>query len=459
MRMERIIEHIERLLLQHDCVIIPDFGGFVLQSVPAVYKDEEHAFLPAHKEIVFNPTLTHNDGLLMEAYMQSHNVDFAKAQQFVRNDVVGMKEVLDNDAELSFGAVGLFMKEGERLLFISGKNSKKQFSTQTYGLPVFHYLPLSVRRPKTTPVSEQLAVTTTESEDIQSINEDISDQTKKQSDNVIYHIPVTRTFLQVVGIAAAAILLFFLISTPVGDVSNASYSASFVPQEIMPKKTAEEIVLDAFSAVNGSYSSTSSSSSTSTSTGEADNAGYLPEAPSITSTTHAAETSRTAAEVPETPKPMPASATATASSAKTTVEPTDAAKVTASNTSTKSVDVSSTAASTESASTKASSASTKASSTNGTSAKATSASTKASSTSGGANYYVIIGSWKTKAQAQTQIKQLKGTQEAGTAQMLVKDGRVRVYVKSFTSEKSANSYVKQLRQHSRHKQAWVYKGS
>ena len=36
--MLRIVTHIERLLLVHDCVIVPKFGGFVLQAVPAPEK-------------------------------------------------------------------------------------------------------------------------------------------------------------------------------------------------------------------------------------------------------------------------------------------------------------------------------------------------------------------------------------------------------------------------------------
>ena len=57
--MLRIITHIERLLLTHDCVILPKFGGFVLQTLPATYQEEEHLFRPMRKEVMFNVTLQH----------------------------------------------------------------------------------------------------------------------------------------------------------------------------------------------------------------------------------------------------------------------------------------------------------------------------------------------------------------------------------------------------------------
>ena len=251
--MERIIEHIERLLLQHDCVIIPDFGGFVLQSIPADYLEESHLFTPVHKEIVFNPTLTHNDGLISESYMQSYAIDFTKAQSLIRNDVAEMKNQLDDDAGLQLGAIGLFFKEDERLIFIPAKRSDELFSIQSYGLPYFNYLPLSARN-----ALDINSFTSSESESNTGTNVTIERHGMKEK-NVIYNIPITRTFLQVIGAIAAAILLFLILPTPVSDVNKASYTASFLPQEIMPKKSVDEIVADAFSMDNNEMNTTAAS--------------------------------------------------------------------------------------------------------------------------------------------------------------------------------------------------------
>ena len=69
--MLRIVGHIEHLLSVHDCVIVPDFGGFVVQTLPVRYDAGMHRFEPMRKDIVFNETLQYNDGLLIEAYMQA----------------------------------------------------------------------------------------------------------------------------------------------------------------------------------------------------------------------------------------------------------------------------------------------------------------------------------------------------------------------------------------------------
>ena len=136
--MLRIVTHIERLLLAHDCVIVPKFGGFVLQTVPAMQKVEEHTFRPLRKEIGFNMTLQHNDGLLPESYMQMHGVNYRQAQLMLEEDVEDMKKTLQQYKKLSMGVLGSFsIGEEGQMIFHPGET--ELFSVGSYGLPVFHF--------------------------------------------------------------------------------------------------------------------------------------------------------------------------------------------------------------------------------------------------------------------------------------------------------------------------------
>ena len=56
--MQKMVFHIERLLWLHDCVIVPGFGGFVLQTIHANISDKDTTFHPVQREIVFKPSLT-----------------------------------------------------------------------------------------------------------------------------------------------------------------------------------------------------------------------------------------------------------------------------------------------------------------------------------------------------------------------------------------------------------------
>jgi len=389
--MERIIEHIERLLLQHDCVIIPDFGGFVLQRIPAVYQEDDHFFTPARKEIVFNPTLMYNDGLLIESYMQRYSTDFAKAQTLVRKEVTALKEVLDDHAELKFGKIGLFFKEEERLLFLPATRSEELFNVPSFGLPVFHFLPLTAR--DTTTVNSILAP--------EPKKETPTDQTVNRRKNVVYHIPVTRLFLQIVATTAAAILLFLFLATPVSDVNHASYSASFVPREILLKKTTDEMTAEAHAVSNETVKNVVSSDGEN----EATDAHLAFVKPDPTS--------------PASPEPTAVSPNPSSASPK-----------------------------------HASTISSKTTSSKPAHSKTTSSKLTHSNS---LKYYVVIGSFKSKTNAQVYINRLKGIDTANTG-TIVRDGWVYVYNQTFTSQKEAESYQKKIRQNPNHTQAWIYKG-
>ena len=65
--MIELAQHIEVLLLENDCVIVPGFGGFVAHYAPATHVKEENLFLPPTRTIGFNPQLKLNDGVLVQS--------------------------------------------------------------------------------------------------------------------------------------------------------------------------------------------------------------------------------------------------------------------------------------------------------------------------------------------------------------------------------------------------------
>ena len=60
--MIELAQHIEALLLENDCVIVPGFGGFVAHYAPATHVKEENLFLPPTRIIGFNSQLKLNTG-------------------------------------------------------------------------------------------------------------------------------------------------------------------------------------------------------------------------------------------------------------------------------------------------------------------------------------------------------------------------------------------------------------
>ena len=95
--MKNLARHIELLLRNNDCVILPGFGGFIAHAVPAYYVSEEHLYYPPSRSISFNASLTMNDGLLVQSYMQSYQVDYAKATYMVDMALDKLLDTLDEE--------------------------------------------------------------------------------------------------------------------------------------------------------------------------------------------------------------------------------------------------------------------------------------------------------------------------------------------------------------------------
>ena len=86
-----LARHIELLLLEHDCVIVPGFGGFIANHVEAQYSGEqEQLFLPPYRTIGFNQQLKVNDGLLLQSYMAAYDASYPAAYLQMEKDIENM---------------------------------------------------------------------------------------------------------------------------------------------------------------------------------------------------------------------------------------------------------------------------------------------------------------------------------------------------------------------------------
>ena len=104
--MIELARHIEILLLENDCVIVPDFGGFIAHYQSARYVKEENLYLPPVRTIGFNPQLTINDGLLVQSYMQAYHTDFPDATRMIGKEVIELKEKLYKEGYTEIHGIG-----------------------------------------------------------------------------------------------------------------------------------------------------------------------------------------------------------------------------------------------------------------------------------------------------------------------------------------------------------------
>ena len=106
----QLADHIRPLLRDHDCVIIPDFGGLVAEVSAARALPGRQALSPPTKLVAFNQALTRNDGLLVDALSQHLNLTIAQAREAVRTAVVGLQAELAETNRTELPGIGVFRR-------------------------------------------------------------------------------------------------------------------------------------------------------------------------------------------------------------------------------------------------------------------------------------------------------------------------------------------------------------
>ena len=101
-----LINYIECLLRDNDCVIVPGFGAFICQNVASSICNG--VLLPPSRSVAFNAALTHNDGLVANAYMKQMGCGYNAAVAKVEDDVRTIKESLVANHSFDFGKIGSF---------------------------------------------------------------------------------------------------------------------------------------------------------------------------------------------------------------------------------------------------------------------------------------------------------------------------------------------------------------
>lgn len=133
----QIEKHISQLLFEHDCVIIPHFGGLVGNYRPAKLDKIQNKFSPPSKEISFNKNLTHNDGLLANRISIEEKISYEEANLTLKKYAEDLKISLQQGKKIELEQIGvLFADEQQNLRF--EPEYSRNYRIDSYGLVSFH---------------------------------------------------------------------------------------------------------------------------------------------------------------------------------------------------------------------------------------------------------------------------------------------------------------------------------
>ena len=131
MNLEKVIS---QLILKHACVIVPDFGGFISQRIPAVIDYKSKKILPPSKSVLFNKQLLSSDGLLIGVYANQKAVSYDMASTEIKETVSTWKSKLSEGQRIAIEHIGyLYLDKTAQVCFEQDKFVNLLLSS--YGLP------------------------------------------------------------------------------------------------------------------------------------------------------------------------------------------------------------------------------------------------------------------------------------------------------------------------------------
>jgi hypothetical protein len=131
-------KYIKELLVVHDCVILPGLGGFIANFKSAEIHPAQHTIHPPAKQILFNHSLVHNDGLLYGYVSQKSGYGYKDVQSLAEDYIRNILNSISKGNKFTLDDIGYFYQDGEKKLQFSASTSFN-FLIDSYGLPTLQY--------------------------------------------------------------------------------------------------------------------------------------------------------------------------------------------------------------------------------------------------------------------------------------------------------------------------------
>jgi len=121
------------LLYCHDCVIVPQWGGFLTHYRPARLDEARKVIHPPGKDLSFNRHLVRNDGLLADRLAKREGIGFDKASALIDSEVAAWRLALDKQGRLELPSIGIFYRDAEHNLQFD-PDRRANYLRDAYGL-------------------------------------------------------------------------------------------------------------------------------------------------------------------------------------------------------------------------------------------------------------------------------------------------------------------------------------
>jgi hypothetical protein len=132
---------ISKLLYEHECVVIPGLGGFIVNDRPATINRITHEFSPPFRKIMFNVHLSANDGLLINHIASIDGLSYLEAKKRVLDFSKHCQEELKIGNSIDLKAIGRLFKNKEGYISFE-QDTSVNHNADAFGLGSFYSPPI-----------------------------------------------------------------------------------------------------------------------------------------------------------------------------------------------------------------------------------------------------------------------------------------------------------------------------
>lgn len=136
-----VLDYIKKLLFEHNCVIIPNFGGIIANYGTASIHPVSNFLKPPVKRLAFNQSLQSNDGLLINTMAIHEGVSQEEATLQLSLFVKKIKNQLEQGEKVKLESIGTFeYNEEQRIQFVF--DDSVNYLEDSFGLTELYFKPI-----------------------------------------------------------------------------------------------------------------------------------------------------------------------------------------------------------------------------------------------------------------------------------------------------------------------------
>ena len=132
-------KYIADLLVKNNCVIVPNFGGFIANYKSAVIDEVKHKIYPPSKSVLFNKNLISNDGLLANYVANEINKTYSDSLSLIDDVAQNWKTQLKKGERITIGEVGFLYQTDNVIQFEQDREFNLYLGA--YGLSSVNFVP------------------------------------------------------------------------------------------------------------------------------------------------------------------------------------------------------------------------------------------------------------------------------------------------------------------------------